>query len=380
MYKLLDEVRILDLTRLLPGPYATLLLADLGAHVIKIEDPKEGDPVRALSPRYRDGTSYLFHLLHRNKASVALNLKSQIGREILLKLAQTADVLIEGFRPGVTARLGIEYAAVRAVKPDIIYCSVTGYGQDGPYSEHVGHDLNYISLAGILGLTGREEPVIPGVPIADLIGGALAAFYIVAALQRRARTGAGAYIDLSLTDAALSLMTLHWADYVGAHRDLKRGQLPLGGYYACYAVYKTKDGRFLSLACLEPKFWQAFCERVQRPEWVGRPFDPSLKAEVQRLIETRSLEEWLSVLDPKQVPITPVYEELREIWNDPHLRRRRLWVEGLEQLAAPARLAEVRIEGDRLAPALGQQTEEVLRELGIAPDAIARWRAEGVIA
>lgn len=380
MYRLLDGLRILDLTRLLPGPYATLLLADLGAEVIKIEDPNEGDPVRALQPLYSDGTSYLFHLLHRNKASVALNLKTSAGREIFLKLAQRADAVIEGFRPGVVARLGVDYASVRAVKSDIIYCSLTGYGQSGPYRDRVGHDLNYISIAGLLGLTGEREPVIPGVPVADLVGGTLAAFYISAALLKRARTGDGEYIDLSLTDAALSLMTLHFAHYFGAHQSPQRGQLPLGGCFAFYSVYKTRDGRFVSLACLEPKFWQSFCERVQRRDWVARQFDPALKADVQTLIESRSLAEWLELFDPREIPITPVYEDLAAVLQDPHVQRRRLFVEGAEEIAAPVTLAQALIAPDRLAPRLGQQTDKILSELGYSPSAIARWRAEGIVA
>ncbi|MCS6903019.1 MAG: CoA transferase [Candidatus Bipolaricaulota bacterium] len=380
MYRLLDNIRILDLTRLLPGPYATLLLADLGAEIIKIEDPSGGDPVRTLPPLANDGTSYLFHWLHRNKASCALNLKTSVGREVFLKLAQRADAIIEGFRPGVTARLGVDYASVRSVKPDIVYCSLTGYGQSSPYRDHVGHDLNYISIAGLLGLTGQDEPVIPSVPVADLVGGTLAALSIVAALLKRARTGNGEYIDLALTDAALSLMALHFADYFGTQQSPQRGQLPLGGHYAFYAVYKTRDGRFLSLACLEPKFWQSFCERVQQRDWVARQFDPALTAEVQKLIESRSLAEWLSVLDSRQIPVTPLYEDLAAVLQDPHVQGRRLFVEELEQMASPIRLAQALPAPDRLAPHLGQQTDEILSELGFAPSTIAGWRREGVIA
>ncbi len=379
MYKLLEGCRILDLTRLLPGPYATLLLADLGAEVIKIEAPHEGDPVRTLPPLHSDGTSYLFHLLNRNKKSVALNLKSPEGRKIFLELAQSAEAIIEGFRPGVTARLGIDYDSVRAVKSDIVYCSLTGYGQRGPYRDYVGHDLNYISIAGVLGLTGERAPVIPAVPIADLAGGTLASFYLLAALLQRERTGEGEHIDLALTDAALSLMTLHFAEYFGAQQSPRRGKLPLGGRYAFYAVYQARDGRFLSLACLEPKFWQKFCERVQRPHWRARQFDETLKSEVQQLFEERSLAEWLSVLDPQEIPITPVYEELSAVQQDPQLQKRKLTVAGLAQIAAPVTLAQATSTSDQLAPLLGQQTDEVLSELGFTEGALAKWRKESVI-
>lgn len=377
MYKLLEGFRILDLTRLLPGPYATLLLADLGAEVIKIEAPNEGDPVRALPPLRSDGTSYLFHMLNRNKKSVALNLKSPEGRKIFLRLAQSADAIIEGFRPGVTTRLGIDYNSVRAVTSDIVYCSLTGYGQTGPYRDYVGHDLNYISIAGILGLTGERTPIIPGVPIADLAGGTLASFYLLAALLKRERGGGGEYIDLALTDAALSWMLLHFAEYFGAQHRLRRGGLPLGGRYAFYAVYKSRDGRFLSLACLEPKFWQTFCERVQRPHWRARQFDEALKTEVQQLFEERSLAEWLSVLDPQEIPITPVYEELSAVQQDPQLQRRGLFV--LEQIAAPVALSQALRASDQLAPLFGQQTDEILSDLGFAQSAMAKWRKESVI-
>lgn len=376
MYKLLESFRILELTRLLPGPYATLLLADLGAEVIKIEEPPAGDPVRAVPPLY-DDTSHLFHLVNRNKKSVALNLKSAAGRAIFLKLAQIADAVIEGFRPGVMTRLGVDYDAVRTVKPDIVYCSLTGYGQTGPYRQAPGHDLNYMAIAGAL--TGHDAPVIPNLPIADLAGGTLAAFYLVAALLKRARTGQGEYIDLALTDAALSWMTLHFAEFFSSPQNPRRGALPLGGGYPCYSLYKTCDGRFLSVACLEPQFWRSFCEKMGRLDLSARQFESALTGELRELFQTRTREEWLQLL--AELPVAPVYEDLSAVLQDPQVQARGLFfaIEGVEQIASPGFLPKAPREPDRLAPKLGAQTPEILSSLGCSADEIARWREQGVI-
>src|SRR5882762_1197630 len=302
MTSALQGIRILDLSRMLPGPYCSMMLADLGAEVIKVEEPKIGDPTRH-SPPIVDRQSAPFAQVNRNKKSIAIDLKQAKGRDIFLKLASTADVVLEQFRPGVVERLGVGYAAVAELNPRIIYCSLTGFGQDGPHRERSGHDLNYLALSGVLGLTTDErgKPVIPGVQVADLAGGMIAGFAILAALLARERTNRGQYLDVSMFDVMLSMLPIPAAHHFAGATIEVGGKYALSGAYPFYSVYETSDGKFMTLGALEPKFWANFCRKVGRSELIERQFDSgenreSLFDEVRSVFKSRSQSEWIGLM------------------------------------------------------------------------------------
>ncbi|HYM91230.1 MAG TPA: CaiB/BaiF CoA-transferase family protein, partial [bacterium] len=242
---------MLDLTRLLPGGYATMLLADLGAEVIKIEAPGAGDWTREPSPIF-GGTNALFAQINRNKKSLVLDLKAEEGREVLLRLAARSEALVEGFRPGVAARLGIDYGAVRKRSPRIVYCSLSGYGQTGPNRDRPGHDLNYVGEAGLLGLDDGQEPRVPPLPFSDLAGAIFTALTLAAGMKGAAETGAGAYIDLGMSDTIVSLLTVHFAQMFQAGRPPSLADAYLLGGHPCYTVYRASDGKHLTVGALEP--------------------------------------------------------------------------------------------------------------------------------
>jgi len=291
----------------------------------KIEEPGLGDPLRATPPFLRN-SSFLFGLLNWNKKSVALNLKPTEGRAIFLKLAEQADAILETFRPGVVKRLGIHCDSVRKANPQIVYCSLSGYGQSGPYRERVGHDLNYVGLPGLLGLQGSDRPAVPAVPLADMAGGLYAALTILAALAGRATTGRGAYIDLAMTDVVVFLTTVHFAEFFST------GALPgpatsvLLGAFPCYAIDEVADGKYLTLAALETKFWTNLCVALERPQYIAYQFDPirrdEIFADLRALFKTRSIAGWIEFLTVRDVPAGPL-NNLSEALNDPQIRSRR---------------------------------------------------------
>ncbi len=365
----LQGIRVLDLSRLLPGPYCTMLLADLGAEVIKIETPGLGDYLRIIPPYVRDATgadvSALFQLLNRNKQSVALNFRNKRGKEVLLRLAKNADVIIETFRPGAADRWGIGYEQIRAVNPRIVYCSLSGYGQRGPYRDRAGHDLNYIALAGLLATNGvvGGPPIPPGAQIADLSGAMLATIAILAALAGRAQSGEGQYLDVALFDGALS-----WAGTLigGTHAaggKLARGRMQLNGGMACYNVYETRDGKYLTIAAIEPHLWAAFCKAVGRDDLVARAQEYAAVSEVAAIIQTRTLDEWLEVSKTIDACIEPV-RDFSETLNNPHARARGLIAEigGIKQIGSVFTFAET---APTSAPQQGQHTRQVLQEIGM---------------
>lgn len=388
MWDFLEGTRILDLSRLLPGPYATLLLADLGAEVIKIEEPGIGDPLRAMPPLV-EGWSYRFAMLNRNKKSAAINLKTQGGRELFLRMAQRADAILETFRPGVMERLGLDYNSLRAANPKIIYCSLSGYGQKGPYRERVGHDLNYIGLAGLLSLTGKVKPEIPGAPVADLAGAMFAALTMLAALQRRAHTGTGAYLDLAMTDTVFSWLTIHLAELFGTGvAPTPTGSVLLGAF-PCYAIYETADGHQLTVGALEPKFWQSLCIALGRSHYTPHQFNSEIRDEIfrdlQGIFKTKTRESWLEFFSGDKVPVAPV-NNLPEAVADPQILHRGLVesvnLSGVEfkQVAYPAHFEGARERPHQPPPRLGQNTREVLRELGCKEEEIEALRLRDVIA
>ncbi|HKH69331.1 MAG TPA: CoA transferase, partial [Reyranella sp.] len=288
----LEDVKVLDLSRLLPGGFCSLLLADFGAEVLKVEDTGMGDYVRWAIPKYEgaeDSASAAYFLaLNRGKKSIRINLKEERGREVLLKLVREYDVVLESFRPGVLDRLGVGYERMRQENPRIVYCAISGYGQDGPYRDRSGHDMNYLGLVGLLGLTGDADgpPVQAAGQIADLGGGALmAAFGIMAALRERDRSGEGQMVDVSMADGSLSWLAMVAAKYFAERVTPKRGDLELAGSLVCYRPYACADG-YVTLGALEPKFWQAWCRGIGRDDLIPKQFErpgTETHAEVERI-------------------------------------------------------------------------------------------------
>lgn len=375
----LDGLRVLDLTRLLPGPFATLLLADLGADIVKIEEVKGGDYARHFPP-LGGKMSAAFAALNRDKRSVALNLKHPRGAEVLRRLAATADVLVESFRPGVLDRLGVGYEALRALNPRLIYCAITGYGQTGPLAQRAGHDLDYLAIAGLAGVTGRDGQVVqPGFQAADLAGGALyGVIGILAALQARHRTGEGQLVDASMTDGVAGLgIMLHAKQHLGA-AVAGPGEDDLAGGRLCYRVWRCADGRHLAVGALEPKFWFGFCQAVGRPDLAGEGYAEgqrrdAAEAELERLFASKTRDEWVALLEKHDVCVEPVLDP-DEARASGHAKARGLFgthahpLEGadfLHQFPNPGLLPGAEPPTDpRPAPQLGQHTREVLAEAG----------------
>jgi alpha-methylacyl-CoA racemase len=381
----LSEVTVLDLTTLLPGPYATQLLADMGADVVKVERPGTGDGARAMAA---GGGPAVFSAVNRGKRSVTLDLKAEAGRAAFLRLAAAADVVVEGFRPGVVDRLGVDYGAVAERNPDVVYCSLTGFGATGPHRDRAGHDLNYVGMAGLLDMTRAEEdgrPAIPGFPVADMAGGLMAALSVVSALlARELGDGGGEHLDVSMTDAVLSLsQAVAPAAFAGG--DPAGRETPLTGQYPCYDVYETADGEHVTLAALEPEFWLAFCEAVGREDLVGEQFsdDPAtrdaLRAELADLFASRTREQWEADLG-EEVMVAPV-RSLAEALDSDHARERGLVVEDGPgpRVGFPARSSAGLGGHGGGVPDLGAHAAEVLREHGFDEEEVRRLREDGVI-
>lgn len=377
---------MLDLTRLLPGAMATLHLADLGADVVKIEDTGAGDYSRAMG-RVRDGMSDSFRLLNRNKRAMRLDLKHPRGREAFLRLAARADVVVEGFRPGVVAKLGVAYDAVSAVNSGIVYCSISGYGQDGPYAMRAGHDINYIGYAGLGDQIGTSEsPVVPNFQIADLVGGALVpAMGILAALLDARSSGRGRYVDVSMTDAAFAHAVFPLLEYLERGKAPSRAAGMLDGGLPCYNVYRTRDGRFMAVGALEHKFWATLCDRLGCPELkdshlvYGADAEP-VKARLSGIFASRTQREWTEALARADCCVSPILAIDEALANE-QLRARSMIVDegGLMQLAPPLKLSEFEFAVDRKAPRAGEHTDEILREAGYPDAEIAALRNERVI-
>ena len=390
----LEGIKILDLTRLLPGPYGTMLLGDLGAEVIKIEEPERGDYYR-WTPPYLNEVSSRHLLLNRNKKSITLNLKVPEGKKILFKMVeQGADVLIEQFRPGVMDRLGVGYKDLEKINPGIIYCSLTGYGQNGSYRDLASHDLNYIGLAGILGLTGQKggAPVIPGIQIADLIGGGLySVIGILTALVARQKTGRGQYIDISMFDGVVSLLPDGATVYFAEGKAPGPGERRLTGGLPQYQVYQTSEGKYLAVGALEEKFWANLCRLIGRPEWAERiprelePRGEEIKKELAGIFRTKTQKEWLDLLMHEDTCVTAV-QSLDEVFIDPHVRSRQMVVETthpkagrVRQIGVPIKFSDTPGEIRMPAPEIGEHTGEILRQLGYTPEEMDRLRKAGVI-
>ncbi len=309
----LEGIRVLDLSRLLPGPYCTMLLADFGAEVIKVEEPVRGDYSRTFPPFLQD-MGYWHLQLNRNKKSVALDLKSEAGKQAFLKLAKTADVVVESYRPGVLRRLGIDYAAVSRINPKIIYCSLTGYGKKGPLAGQADHDIGYLSLSGITDMSGEAggAPALPGVLMADMNGAMAAAVGIMLALRQAERSGRGQEVDISLYNVAMSLLPGAASLYFGSGFVAKRGNNWLTGANPNYNIYATEDGRYVAVGCLEKKFWRNLCAALERTDLTDLIDDeanyPYLKKELAAVFGKKSLAQWQRELTGKDTCVTPVLD------------------------------------------------------------------------
>jgi alpha-methylacyl-CoA racemase len=402
----LQGIRVLDLSRLLPGGFCSLLLADFGADVLKVEDTGMGDYIR-WSPPYYEGAhetakSALFLSLNRNKRSIRLDLKNERGREALLRLVREYDVVLESFRPGVLDRLGVGYERMREENPGIVYCAISGYGQDGPKRDASGHDMNYLGLIGLLGLTGERggEPVQAAGQIADLGGGALmAAFGILAALRERdgggpgsdtPGSGEGQLVDVSMADGALSWLAMVAATYFADGNVPLRGELPLAGSLICYRPYECADG-WVTLGALEPKFWQGFCRGVGREELIAAQFErPGSAAheQVKEIFKGRTREQWEAFARENDCCLEPVLE-LDEALGSELVGAREMVVEidqpgadrAVRLLGVPVKLGRTPGDHGRLpGPALGEHTEEVLRAAGYSAQEVAELLADGAAA
>lgn len=380
-----EKVKVVDFSQRLPGPYCSAILADLGAEVIMVERAGSPPETRAVFPG-------LFELVSRNKKSMTLDMNSEEGKAIAEKLINGCDVLLEEFKPGVAERLGIGYGYVKEINPSIIYCSISGFGQDGPYRDRVGHDINYLSLSGILSIPGQPDtlPSRPGIPLVDLASGMYAAISIMAALRRREIEGKGEHIDISMYDAMISWMS------VRAGRPLIYGEKPENEHLsALNNIYETKDGKMISLGILEQSFWRNFCRAIGREDLVEDPRFSSLSERrtqtaellpiLKRIISERTLEEWERVLDWRQVPYAPVYD-MEEALNDPHLKARGLLKEidagqlgNIREVLFPARFSGFKAEIKRPPPQWGQHTEDILNDLGYSGNEICLLRERKVI-
>lgn len=384
---LLRGLKMLDLSRLLPGPYCSLLLADLGMEVLKVEDPEQGDYSRTTGPT-RKKDSAIFIALNRNKKSIKLNLKIKEGREIFFKLIQSYDIILESFRPGVMERLGIGYQELKKRNPRVILCSLSGYGQDGPYQGRSGHDINYIGLGGALGMTGPKngDPTPPGVQIADIgAGGMMAAIAILAAAIHRQRTGEGQFLDISMLDGVVSWLSIHAAKYFMDEELPERGDMPLTGRYACYRVYRTKDGRHMSLGALELKFWKNFCEAVGRKDLVDKQFvegEERLRVlgEVQNIFKTKTQEAWVGLFKDVDACCEPVLT-FAEVFQHPQVIHRKMVaevehpVEGkIRQLGNPIKSSQFPFETPAPSPGWGEHTVEVLKAIGFSGKDIEHFK------
>jgi alpha-methylacyl-CoA racemase len=391
----LDGVRVIDLSRLLPGGFCSLLLADFGAEVLKVEDTGAGDYVRWAPPLYEGASQSaqgaLFLALNRNKRSIRVNLKEGGGREVLLRLAREYDVLLESFRPGVLDRLGVGYGRLRQENPGLVYCAITGYGLDGPYTERSGHDMNYLGLIGLLGLTGERDgpPIQSGGQIADLGGGGLmAAFGILAALRERDRSGEGQLVDVSMADGALSWLAMVAARYFAEDVVPKRGDLELAGRLVCYRPYACQDG-WVTLGALEPKFWAAWCRGVGREDLIEKQFEApgsEAHAEVERIFLERTRADWQAFASEHDCCLEPVLD-LDEALDSELVRARDMVVEldqpgagKVRQLGVPVKLSRTPGGVRSPGPVLGEHTDEVMAAAGYSDDEISALKESGAVA
>jgi crotonobetainyl-CoA:carnitine CoA-transferase CaiB-like acyl-CoA transferase len=380
--KPLQGVRILDLSRLVPGPYCTRLLCDMGAQVIKVEEPGRGDYIRSLPP-YENGVSVAFEMLNRGKKSITLNLETEQGQEILSKLATKADVFLESFRPGTTKKLGCDFESLRKSNRQIVYCSLTGFGQTGPYKDLPGHDINVTALSGFLSLNGAQ-PTVPSLQVGDLAGGMLAALTITTALFARYRTKRAQYIDASILDTMLSWLVIPLALQLGGHTRM------LGGDSPFYRVYRARDSKLLALGAIESKFWEGVCKLIERPDLIPDQYSPEpRRTEVIKAMEsaflTKTGVEWFRIMSEHDLPCTPILS-LEEAITDPQARSRQMILEKdptgsskVSYVGNPCKISDIGQVDLSPSPRLGEHSAELLHEIGYSDATIQSFIEAGVI-
>lgn len=397
----LTGLKVLDLTKLAPGPHCTMILGDLGADILKIEEPgiptgrraeqaqAVGAKVHAMGARL-SGSPY--NALNRNKRSIALNFKTAAAKEIYLNLAANADVIVEEYRPGVARRLGIDYDVVSARNPRLVYCAITGYGQNGPNRDLVGHDLNYIATAGALSILGRPGslPTIPHNLLADYAGGGMhAAIAILAALLSRNQTGRGQYVDVAMLDGTMLLLAQTFSAYYASGKIPKRGETGFDGASPNYNVYLCKDGKYVTIASGEPWFYANLCRALELEQYAPYEYDsskhPEMRLAFEEKFKTRTRDEWVELLSKTDVCVGPMLT-LDEVASNPQVRAREMIVEleapgvgKVKQVGISMKFSETPGSIRSLAPQTGQHTNEVLSELGYSQSDIERWRVEGAI-
>lgn len=376
----MEGIRVLDLSQLFPGPYCTMILADLGAEVIKVEPLRTGDYARFFS--------FFFNQINRNKKSIALNLKDTRAQEIFHRLAEKADVVVEGFRPGTATRLGVDYDTLKAINPRLIYCSISGFGQDGPYLKRPGHDINYMSIGGALGLTRDRDnrPMVLGVEIVDITSGLNAAIGILAALLARDKTGEGQFIDISMLDVTVSLIPMEAGYCLGAGEPPPEAALNALPHYG---VFETADGEYLVLGIVhEDWFWKDLCDALQMgdlrelstPERVGRREE--IISRLKDIFSTRDLSEWLDLLAGYDIPFSKV-NSVAEALSDPQVLHRNMVVDieggDCRFVGSPLKLSKTPPRFEAPTPLLGEHTEALLKELGLEEAEIEELRGAGSI-
>jgi len=386
----LSGIRILDLTQLYPGPLATMMLADMGADVVRLEHPSRPDNVHLLPPFIgKESAAYL--TLNRSKRSLALDTGNEEGRKVFFDLVKTADVVMEQFRPGVLNKIGIGYDQAIRFNPRIIYVSITGFGQDGPYRQKAGHDINYISLAGLLSHVKKgDEMVLPGFQTADVVGGGyMSVIACMAALWHREKTGKGQRVDVSMTDSILPMLTLQLAQYWGS-QESDEVMNPFDGSFPFYGVYECAGGKHVSLGALEQKFWSGFCQMAGKPEWLPLQFATGdekrkVREEIAGFFKTKSRDEWLKLAEVHDVCLSSIHE-MEDLEKDPQLQARQMIIETehesglkLKGVGIPIKFSESKPHAPEPAPAVGQHSIEILKEAGYSQERIEEMLEKGIV-
>ncbi|MEA1959943.1 MAG: CoA transferase [Bacillota bacterium] len=389
----LSGIRILDLSRYLPGPLCTQLLADFGAEVIKLEDPKGGELGRHLPP-FIGSESSPFLSVNRNKKSITLDLKTPEGKKIFKELAQESDVVLDQFRPGVMDKMGVGYETLKEINPKLIYCSLTGYGLDGPLKNTAGHDLNYLNLAGITGLNGKhhDAPSLSAIPIADTAGGSLfSAIAILLAIISRLNTGKGQLCDVAMMDGSIALLAYTLGEWSGCGQLPERGNELLTGGYACYRIYETSDSQYVSLGAIEGKFWAEFCEKLERKQYIPLQLDKasqeSISEDISTIILTKTRDEWVAFFADSNICFTPVLN-LEEMSEHPQVLARNMVLNApningsgidLRVPGVPIKLSDTPGKAELCFPQLGEHTDPLLLKMGYTQEEINNFRNQGII-